>query len=98
MHSKELFFDKHRSNLLGKLNNGNYMIIAAIHKKNVEVRLLLNEHATHQYEMKKHLKTFMYDVKKRRRSADIEAKIYTVSKTQWGVSLYEVTFKPIYIY
>ena len=62
------------------------MTISAIHKKNVEVRLLLNEHATHQYEMKKHLKTFMYDVKKRRRSADIEAKIYTVSKTQWGLS------------
>ena len=65
------------------------MTISAIHKKNVEVRLLLNEHATHQYEMKKHLKTFMYDVKKRRRSADIEAKIYTVSKTQWGLILYE---------
>ena len=47
--------------------------------------------------MKKHLKTFMYDVKKRRRSADIEAKIYTVSKTQWGLILYEFTFKPIYI-
>ena len=72
------------------------MTISAIHKKNVEVRLLLNEHATHQYEMKKHLKTFMYDVKKRRRSADIEAKIYTVSKTQWGPILYEVSFKSVY--
>ena len=47
--------------------------------------------------MKKHLKTFMYDVKKRRRSADIEAKIYTVSKTQWGLFLYKVAFKPTYI-
>jgi len=49
----------------------------AIYKRNVEIRLLLNEHATHQYEMQKHLKSFMYDVKKRRKSADIEAKIYT---------------------
>ena len=49
-------------------------------KKDVEVKLLLNEHATHKYEMRRHLKTFMYDLKKRRRSARIQAKVYTVSK------------------
>ena len=59
------------------------MTITAIHKRNVEVRILVNEHATHQHEMKKHLKTFIHDVKKRRKSADIEAKSYTVSKPKY---------------
>jgi len=69
-----LYVNKHQQHEWNVINDH---LEYAIHKKNVEVRLLLNEHATHQYEMKKHLKTFMYDVKKRRRSADIEAKIYT---------------------
>ena len=50
----------------------------AMSARKVEVKLLLNEHATHKYQMKKHLKAFMYDVK-RRHKARIEAKVYTVS-------------------
>merc|ERR1711862_926541 len=49
----------------------------AMVKRGVSVKFLLNDHATHRYEMKKHLRTFIYDVKKRRRSADIKAKVYS---------------------
>ena len=66
-----------------------YTLFTALTQRNVQVKLLFNEHATHKYEMKKHLKAFMYDVKKKRRHADIDAKVFAVI---WIFSQFELSF------
>ncbi len=60
------------------------------------VKFLLNEHATHKYEMKKHLKTFIYDVKKRSKKADVAAKLFSVINSANALTSHMLTSKSLF--
>ena len=54
--------------------------LLAVVKRGVELKVLVNEHASHKYLMKKYLRKLSDKVKNKRRSANIQLKFFSVSK------------------
>ena len=57
-----------------------FSIFLAVVKRGVELKVLVNEHASHKYLMKKYLRKLSDKVKNKRRSANIQLKFFSVSK------------------
>ena len=54
--------------------------ITAVIKNGVEVKFLVNEHASHKYLMKKYLRKLSEKLRDKRRNANIQLKFFSVSK------------------
>ena len=54
--------------------------LLAVVKRGVELKVLVNEHASHKYLMKKYLRKLSDKAKNKRRSANIQLKFFSVSK------------------
>ena len=52
----------------------------AVIKNGVEVKFLVNEHASHKYLMKKYLRKLSEKLRDKRRNANIQLKFFSVSK------------------
>ena len=57
-----------------------YFCFSAVIKNGVEVKFLVNEHASHKYLMKKYLRKLSEKLRDKRRNANIQLKFFSVSK------------------
>ena len=61
----------------------NFFLFTAVVERGVELKILVNEHATHKYLMKKYLRRLSEKIKDKKRYANVQLKYFSVSIIQY---------------